>query len=88
MEKEENEVRNRELENIVGNLLIAEYQVAKLRDRVIDRIGNSLPHKARKGISTYMFKNNDKWIKISINVEEMAIDKHNDDKEYDDAWMT
>ena len=85
MEKDENEVRDRELENIVGNLMIAEYQVTKLRDRVMDRIGNRLAHKSRKGVSTYMFKSNDKWIKISINVEEMAIDKHKDDQEYDKA---
>jgi hypothetical protein len=39
LEKDENEVRGRELENIVGNLMIAEYQVTKLRDRLIDRIG-------------------------------------------------
>lgn len=61
MEKDENEVRDRELENIVGNLMIAEYQVTKLRDRLIDRIGDRLPHKARKGVSRYMFKSNNKW---------------------------
>ena len=75
MEKEESEERDRELENIVGNLMIAEYQVTKLRDRLIDRIGNRFPHGARKGASTYMFKNYDKWIRISINVEEMTIDR-------------
>jgi hypothetical protein len=82
LEKEQDEVRDRELENIVGNLLIAEYQVTKLRDRVTDRIGNRLSPKAHKGVSTYMFKNNDRWVKISINVEEMAIDKTYNDEEY------
>ena len=77
MEKEE-------LENIVGNLLIAEYQVTKLRDRLTDRIGDRC---MRKALSTYMFKGNDKWIKISINVEEMVIDKLKDNKEYDKAWV-
>jgi len=67
LEKEEIEVRDQELENIVGNLMIAEYQVTKLRDRLIDRIGDRFPHKACNGASTYMFKNSDKWIKISNN---------------------
>lgn len=80
--EEENEARDQELENTVGNLLIAEYQVNKLRDRVTDKIGNRLSHKTHKGESTYMFKNDDRWVKISINVEEMAIDKRNDDEEY------
>ena len=75
LEKEEIEERDLELENIVGNLMIAEYQVNKLRDRLIDRIGNRFPHGARKGVSTHMFRNHDKWVKISINVEEMTIDK-------------
>ena len=70
MENNENEIRDRELENIVGNLMIAEYQVTKLRDRLVDKIGNRLLHKARKGVSAYMFKSNNKWIKISINIEE------------------
>ena len=41
--------------------MIAEYQVTKLRDRLIHRIGDRLPHKARKGVSRYMFKSNNKW---------------------------
>lgn len=75
MEREESKERDRELENIVGNLMIAEYQVAKLRDRLLDRISDRFPQGSRKGASTYMFKNYDKWIKISINVEEMSIDR-------------
>ena len=34
-----------------------------------------------------MFKSNDKWVKISINVEEMVIDKHKVNQEYDKAWI-
>lgn len=75
MEKEDIEERDLELENIVGNLMIAEYQVNKLRDRLIDRIGNRFPHGTRKGVSMHVFRNHDKWVKISINVEEMTIDK-------------
>jgi hypothetical protein len=54
------EERDRELENVVGKLMIAEYQVAKLRDRLLERIGDRIPHGSRKGASTYMFKNYDK----------------------------
>jgi hypothetical protein len=42
------EERDRELENVVGNLMIAEYQVAKLRDRLLGRIGDRFPHGSRK----------------------------------------
>jgi hypothetical protein len=38
----------------------AEYQVAKLRDRLLDRIGDRFPHGSRKGAFTHMFKNYDK----------------------------
>jgi hypothetical protein len=38
MEKEA-QTRDIELENIVGNLLIAEYQVEKLKDRLVDKFG-------------------------------------------------
>jgi hypothetical protein len=37
-EKEHHEKRDLELENIDGNLLVAEYQVEKLKDRVVDKI--------------------------------------------------
>jgi hypothetical protein len=30
--------RDTDLENIVGNLLIAEYQVEKLKDRLVDKV--------------------------------------------------
>ena len=42
MEKED-QTRDIELENIVGNLLIAEYQVERLRDRVVSRIDSMYP---------------------------------------------
>lgn len=55
------EERDIELENIVGNLMIAEYQVNKLRDRVTDKIDARYLHGVSKGVSTYTFKNNGKW---------------------------
>ena len=67
-QKEELEKRDIELENIVGNLMIAEYQVEKLRARVTEKIG-------RYGMTSHMFKHDRRWFKISVKVEELAIDK-------------
>jgi hypothetical protein len=68
---EEEKRRDLELENVVGNLFIAEYQVDKLRTRLADsfygyrtRISNN--NKA----SMHVFKHNNKWYKISFRVQE------------------
>ena len=50
-EKEELEKRDIELENIVGNLMIAEYQVEKLRVRVTEKIGRYVLETSRSSIS-------------------------------------
>jgi hypothetical protein len=50
-EKQE-EGRDIELENIVGNLMIAQYQVDRLRSRLSDNIGSSGTNKKR--IYTYI----------------------------------
>jgi hypothetical protein len=71
MEKDA-QARDIELENIVGNLLIAEYQVEKLRDRVISRISSVYPSGTNKKVSTHIFKSNGTWVKVSINVEKMT----------------
>ena len=68
--------RDIELENVVGNLLIAEYQVERLRDRLIDKVGGRYTRSADKKQSTHIFKNNGTWIKVSINVEKLTKDKH------------
>ena len=47
MEKDA-QARDTESENIVGNLLVAEYQVEKLRDRVVSRIGSVYPSETTK----------------------------------------
>ena len=73
-QKEELEKRDIELENIVGNLMIAEYQVEKLRTRVTEKIGR-YGYAADKKVSSHMFKNDGRWFKISVKVEELAIDK-------------
>jgi hypothetical protein len=71
-EKEELEKRDIELENIVGNLMIAEYQVEKLR--VTEKTGR-YGYGTDKKVSSHMFKHDNRWFKISIKVEELAIDK-------------
>jgi hypothetical protein len=65
-----------ELENIVGNLMIAEYQVNKLRDRVTDKIDARYLRVSKEYLHIRLkIMVNGKWDKISINVEEIAIDK-------------
>ena len=67
-EKQE-EGRDIELENIVGNLMIAQYQVDRLRSRLSDKIGSSGTYK--KG-STHTFKHGNKWYKITLKLDELA----------------
>ena len=72
-QKEELEKRDIELENMDGNLMIAEYQVEKLRTRVTEKTG-SYGYAADKKVSSHMFKH-DRWFKISVKVEGLPIDK-------------
>jgi hypothetical protein len=54
------EERDLELENIVGNLMIAQYQVDKLRSRLSERtVGYGSV--SNKKASVHVFKQNDKW---------------------------
>ena len=66
------EDRDLELENIIGNLMIAQYQVDKLRSRLSERVGGYGSASNRKG-SAHIFKHNEKWYKVWIRVDEMAI---------------
>ncbi len=77
MEKEA-QTKDIELENIVGNLLIAEYQAEKLKDRLVDKVGGRYTRLIDKKQSIHIFKSNDSWVKVSINVEKIATEKaHN-----------
>ena len=67
------EERDLELENIIGNLMIAQYQVDKLRSRLSERIGG-YGSASNKKASTNIFKHNNKWYKISMRVDEMSVD--------------
>ena len=55
--------RDLELENIVGNLLIAEYQVDRLRTRLSDIVNGYRPQ---------MMKNN-KWYKLALRIDETDV---------------
>jgi hypothetical protein len=64
------EQRDLELENIVGNLMIAQYQVDKLRSRLSGSV-NGYRSTSNKKASVNVFKHNEKWYKISTKVEEV-----------------
>ena len=66
----EEETRDQELENIVGNLLIAGYQVDKLRSRITDYGYRAQMKSNQNKVSTQVFKHNNKWYKISLRIEE------------------
>jgi hypothetical protein len=64
------EKRDLELENIVGNLLIAEYQVDRLRTRLADLVSGYRPQLIKNNASTHVFKHNKKWYKLSLRIDE------------------
>ena len=63
------EERDMELENIVGNMMIAQYQVDKLRSRLSERISGGYGSESNKKASVHVFKHNDKWYKVTTKVE-------------------
>lgn len=65
--------RDLELENLVGNLLIAEYQVDRLRTRLGDIVNRSRPRMKQNNASTHVFKHQDKWYKLSLRIEETDV---------------
>jgi hypothetical protein len=83
VEKEEEDFdddtqRDLELENIAGNLMIAEYQVDKLRHRLSEQVRSAIYHSfGIKKTSAHTFKYNGKWYKVSIKVEELSLDRDN-----------
>lgn len=64
------ERRDTELENILGNLLIAEYQVEKLKGRLVEKITPPYTGAAASNQSSYSFKAGSKWYRVTLNVEE------------------
>ena len=68
LEKEEEE-RDPELDNTIGRLGIAEYQVKKLRRILASRLDKSNPVVFSKGSSTYAFKSGGKVFRITIEAD-------------------
>jgi hypothetical protein len=76
----EEEKRDLELENIVGNVLITEYQVDKLRTRLTDMVSRYASISKCGKASVNVFKhNNNKWYKISLRIDETNIDSVRED---------
>jgi hypothetical protein len=72
------EKRDLELENIVGNLFIAEYQVDRLRSRLADVVSGYKPQMMKNNASTHLFKHNNKWYKLSLRIDETDISPTSD----------
>jgi len=70
------EEKNLELENIVGNLMIAQYQVDKLRSRLSERVRRYSSVNNKKS-SMHVFKHNNKWYKVTTKVEEVSLNSSN-----------
>jgi hypothetical protein len=68
------EKRDLELENLVGNLLIAEYQVEKLRTRLADLVDGFRPEMRFNKTSAHVFKHNNKWYKLLLRIDETNAD--------------
>jgi hypothetical protein len=83
--KQVEEKRDLELENIAGNLFIAEYQVDKLQTRLSDMINGYRPQIKSNKASTHVFKHNNKWYKLSLRVNEVNITSAKDvaEQEFD-----
>jgi hypothetical protein len=65
------EKRDLELENVVGNLFITEYQVDRLRTRLANLVYGYRPRMSNNNkTSTHVFKHNNKWYKISLIIDE------------------
>ena len=67
------EKRDLDLENIVGNLFIAEYQAEKLRTRLADLVYGYRPKMSNNKASTQISKHNNKWYKLSLRVDEVNV---------------
>ena len=72
-EKQAEEKRDLDLENIVGNLFIAEYQVDKLQTRLANVVYGYRPKMSNNNASTQIFKHNNKWYKLSLRVDEVNV---------------
>ena len=71
--------RDLELENIAGNLMIAEYQVDKLRQRLSQQIrGIGYRSFSNRKTSSHTFNYDGKSYNLSVKLEEVALENDND----------
>lgn len=68
--------RDKELENIVGNLLISKFQVDRLETRLSDKL-----YRDEMKSSTFMFKKGGDWHKVSILVQREEEEKKEPEKD-------
>ena len=74
--EQQEEERNIELENTIGNLMVAEYQVDRLRNRLSDRILDSALQPTKE--YTHTFKHGNRWYKITLKLGELTINERQD----------
>ena len=71
-DNDDNIYKDLELENVAGNLMIAEYQVNKLEQRLGHHVrGIGYRSFSKMKTSAHTFKYDGKWYKLSVKVEEM-----------------
>jgi hypothetical protein len=77
--EEGEERRDLELENLVGNLFIPEYQVDRLRARLADLVEDFRPKMVDNNnkTSAHVFKHNNKWYKLSLRINKTNADSAN-----------
>ena len=77
------EKRDLDLENVVGNLFIDEYQVGKLRTRLANLFYHYGIGMSNNNItSTHVFKHNNKSYKISLIIDETDVAGDEDGQDY------
>ena len=82
------EKRDLDLENVVGNLFISEYQVDRLRTRlakIVYGYGYDYdygPQMSNNTASTHVFKHNNKWYKLSLRIDETNATGNKDGQDY------
>jgi hypothetical protein len=82
------EKRDLELENVVGNLFIAEYQVDRLRTRLSNLVYGYRPGMSNDKASTHVFKHNDKWYRISLIINETDAAGDEDGQDYTTGYSS
>jgi hypothetical protein len=69
------EKRDLEFENLLGNLLIAEYQVEKLRERISQNLSTDFSNMGKVSESVFKYKNN--WYRITLKVDQIDLNGKN-----------